>query len=296
VESSPSTEESRSALSGSGELARSVLFNNVLDTFKSITTNAITCKSTSRPSNPVVGQMIYQTDTNSILFWTGTSWSAPDATPIGTISAFGGVNLPAGYLWCDGTQQLIASYPKLWSTLGLNRYGVDTATQFYLPNLTSHLPRGAATTGGVVTTNNNNSHGHLTNASSANFTGSASNTLNESADHSHNFSALNTISLGGHNHSPQNASSNASSAVNNVAAGNTSSRNNPGHVHPVNITVGATDSGHAHTVNGSTTGGVNVNHTHNYTPSGNVTVTQGTIINNTTYVPAFVEVNYIIKT
>jgi len=294
VESSPSTEESRSALSGSGELARSVLFNNVLDTFKSITTNAITCKSTSRPPSPVIGQMIYQTDTNSILFWTGTSWSSTpaNATPAGTISAFGGVNLPGGYLWCDGLPQLKASYPTLWAALGVSRYAADTPTQFYTPNLTSHFPRGTATTGGAVTTNNNNAHNHNMNAYGASFTGTLGNTNTDGA-HNHNNNGASTSSTGGHNHN-NNGTTTTGGSNRNVAAGNTAGVPNAGHQHTAGGTSTSSTGDHNHNVNGastSSTGG----HNHSYTPSGNVPVTQGTVID-ATYVPAFVEVNYIIKT
>ena len=33
------------------------------------------CTSTTRPSNPYVGQMIYETDTNLLKIWLGSAWS-----------------------------------------------------------------------------------------------------------------------------------------------------------------------------------------------------------------------------
>lgn len=203
-----------------------------------------------------------------------------DATSSGIISAFGGVNLPVGYLWCDGTQQLIASYPKLWAALGVNRYGVDTATQFFLPNLTSHLPRGAATTGGAVTTNNNNTHGHGNNATNASFTGTTNNTGGRSADHTHGVNAGGTNGDGAGNTGVNNA--NTTRATGNLAVAAS------GHIHGT--------PGHNHALNGANTGGASADHSHGFTPAGNVAVTTGTVVDNTTYVPAFVEVNYIIKT
>lgn len=200
--------------------------------------------------------------------------------PTGTISAFAGTTLPSGYLWCDGAAQLKASYPDLYLVLGASRYAVDTATQFYTPNLTSHLPRGAATTSGVVTTNNNNTHGH---ANTASFTGTASSVSNDGAAHSHGVNAGSTNNDGAHGHNmgapSANANRGATGALLVVATVN--------HAH-------STGSGeHNHALNGANTGNANANHSHTYTPAGNVAVT---VTDNTTYVPAFVEVNYIIKT
>lgn len=38
------------------------------------------CTSTTRPTSPYEGQSIYQTDTDTVLFWDGTAWVAPYAT------------------------------------------------------------------------------------------------------------------------------------------------------------------------------------------------------------------------
>jgi microcystin-dependent protein len=228
--------------------------------------------------------------------------------PAGTIVMYGGTVLPDGYLWCDGSQQLIASYTSLFIALGVSRYGVDTATQFYLPNLTSRLPRGAATTGGVVTTNNNNTHGHGNNATTttpttianptqattnASFTGTASNTGDNTA-HTHGVNQGGTNNDGGSTTGVNNT--NATRATGNLSTAAS------GHVH------GAAN--HNHALNGANTNNANV-HSHTITASGNITVlngaitngaitmgtiTTGTVTDNLTYVPAFVEVNYIIKT
>ena len=32
------------------------------------------CTSSTRPTAPYTGQMIFETDTSAILFWNGTSW------------------------------------------------------------------------------------------------------------------------------------------------------------------------------------------------------------------------------
>ena len=255
-------EQVRFGLGDTGPLAQAVMNANVPAVMKQLTIGAVSCLSTRKPADPVAGQMIWETDTQQVRFWNGTAWVTPaNATPSGTISAFGGVSLPTGYLWCDGTQKLIASYPALFAALGVSRYGVDTATQFYLPNLTSHLPRGAATTGGAVVTNANNTPTITLNA-----TGVAVSTDN------------NATSLA-HNHSTNASTANVTTTPNGVSLlGNTSSRPAVNHTHPVNGASTSSDGGalahgHPNTVN----------------------VTQPTVVG-TAYVPAFVEVNYIIKT
>lgn len=35
------------------------------------------CTSVTRPSNPYIGQFIYETDTKALLVWSGTAWSIP---------------------------------------------------------------------------------------------------------------------------------------------------------------------------------------------------------------------------
>ena len=279
-------EQVRFGLSDTGPLAQAVMNANVSAVMKQLTIGAVSCLSTRKPADPVIGQMIWETDTQQVRFWNGTAWVTPaNATPSGAISAFGGVSLPTGYLWCDGTQQLIASYPALFAALGVSRYGADTATQFYLPNLTSHLPRGAATTGGAVATNNNNTHGHSANAGATN-TSSAGN-------HAHNVNGANTISVGGHSHNAPTASNAATGANNNVASGTATARPNAGHNHTVNVTVGSTGSGHDHSTNtASTFSNTGTDGDHNHS----VNAALITVTDNTTYVPAFVEVNYIIKT
>lgn len=241
----------------------------------------------------------------------------------GIITMYGGTVLPAGYLWCDGLPYDKAVYPGLFTALGVDRYGVDTATQFYLPNLTSHLPRGAATTGGVVTTNNNNTPTIVNNNTNLDHTHITIGT----GLHNHAVNGASTSSAGPHNHALNgantgNASANhthsattaATGANNNVAAGNTSGRPNTGHMH----NLGTSGDGAAHT-HGVNAGGTNNDGNHNHNNNGANTATDtgghghnmssaydlGLSLTNlshshantiNSYVPAFVEVNYIIKT
>jgi len=215
------------------------------------------------------------------------------ASVSGIISMYGGTVLPAGYLWCDGLPYDKAVYPGLFTALGVNRYGVDTATQFYLPNLTSHLPRGAATTGGAVTTNNNNTPNHSVNATTAN---AAAPTTNSDGNHNHSISAsAATAGGGGHGHNNNGANTGGPAGnINRGITGAVSAVATSGHTHGVNGASTSSNAEHNHTVNATAT--TNGDGAHNHSLSaGAITVTSGTI-NNAVYVPAFVEVNYIIKT
>lgn len=221
------------------------------------------------------------------------------ATPIaGIISMYGGTVLPAGYLWCDGSAYDKAVYPGLFTALGVNRYGVDTATQFFLPNLTSHLPRGAATTSGAVTTNNNNTPNHSVNATNAS---AAAPTTNSDGAHNHSISAAaqaaTGASTGGHGHNNNGANTgNPSSTLNRGATGTQAGTAASAHTHGVNGASTSSNAEHNHAMNAAAQANTNSDGAHNHTLSaGLITVTSGTI-NNAVYVPAFVEVNYIIKT
>ena len=205
--------------------------------------------------------------------------------PIGSIIPFGGVTLPNEFLWCDGSLVRKDKYARLFDVFGPNRYGTDTADEFYLPDLRDRFPRGATTTSGNATITNVNSHTHTLNAfnastslnaTTANFSGNAGNTGNESVVHSHAMS---------HNHNTGGPSQNF-----NRAAGN----------------AGCAGTNHTHGVGGSNSnnsGNQSANHYHGFTPSGNVSVTTGTASTTITagtnvsesHLPAYVSVNYIIK-
>ena len=235
--------------------------------------------------------------------------------PTGAIIAFGGTTLPASYLWCDGAQVSKTTYASLYAALGADRYGTDTSTLFFLPNLTSHLPRGAATTGGTVTTNNNNTHGHGNNATTTTATTVGNPTVNvtvtnvnnaTSLAHNHNNNGASTSSDGGHNHNNNGTTTTGGSATNRGATGAQASVANGAHQHTVGGTSTSSTGTHNHNVNGASTSsdGGTLAHSHANTATASATqgtvtmgtITTGTVIDNTTYVPAFVEVNYIIKT
>jgi microcystin-dependent protein len=89
------------------------------------------------------GRMVYVTDTGAILVGSGGAWVALNqgASPIGAITAFGGVTPPAGWLVCNGTARERTDFPALFATLG-TAYGAPTSTSFSLPDLQGRVPVG----------------------------------------------------------------------------------------------------------------------------------------------------------
>jgi microcystin-dependent protein len=67
------------------------------------------------------------------------------SVPVGAIWMFGAGTPPSGWLICDGSSQLIATYPNLFAVIG-TVYGGDGTTNFLLPNLMNRFPIGASGT------------------------------------------------------------------------------------------------------------------------------------------------------
>ena len=66
-------------------------------------------------------------------------------TPVGTIQAYGGTTLPAGWLLCNGAELLISAYPELYDVIG-DAFGTASDTDhFVLPDLRGEFLRGAGT-------------------------------------------------------------------------------------------------------------------------------------------------------
>ncbi|MFA5342094.1 MAG: phage tail protein, partial [Clostridia bacterium] len=61
--------------------------------------------------------------------------------PVGAIFPWPTESVPTGYLECDGSSQLIASYPQLYNVIGTS-YGRIAATHFYLPDYRGWFMRG----------------------------------------------------------------------------------------------------------------------------------------------------------
>lgn len=62
----------------------------------------------------------------------------------GVIKMFGGAVAPTGYLLCDGTSYLRATYPDLFAVIGTT-YGAADGTHFNVPDLRGRVPLGAGT-------------------------------------------------------------------------------------------------------------------------------------------------------
>jgi len=65
------------------------------------------------------------------------------AVPIGAIMPYAGINVPAGYLLCDGSEVEKAKFSKLFDVIG-NTYGTPTrgVNTFVLPDLRGRFPLG----------------------------------------------------------------------------------------------------------------------------------------------------------
>jgi len=64
--------------------------------------------------------------------------------PVGLIAPYGGASVPSGWLECDGSLELIATYPALAAILGTT-FGGDGVTNFGLPNLKGRTAVGLGT-------------------------------------------------------------------------------------------------------------------------------------------------------
>jgi microcystin-dependent protein len=106
--------------------------------------------------------------------------------PVGTILMFAGSTIPEGWLVCDGSLKLKATYPALSTLLG-NTYGTpEDEVDFILPNLCGRMPIG---TGQV-------DDGSLTTYTLGQKGGASkhTNSIQEMPPHSHRLTANNTNS------------------------------------------------------------------------------------------------------
>jgi microcystin-dependent protein len=87
-----------------------------------------------------------------------------DVIPSGTIFPFGGPNIPAGYLYCNGAAISRTTYAALFAAIG-TIWGVgDGATTFNIPDFQNMFLRGAGSAGlGAFEANTFGSHTHAVN-------------------------------------------------------------------------------------------------------------------------------------
>lgn len=73
---------------------------------------------------------------------------AANSTLSGEIKMYGGASAPSGYLLCDGTSYLRATYANLFTAIGTT-YGTADGTHFNVPDMRGRVPVGTGTgTGG----------------------------------------------------------------------------------------------------------------------------------------------------
>lgn len=85
---------------------------------------------------------------------TGTKASRDDhvhagssgAVPSGSLVAYGGTSAPTGWLLCDGSSYLRASYPDLFTAIG-TAYGSIDGSHFNVPDMQQRFPLGKAVSG-----------------------------------------------------------------------------------------------------------------------------------------------------
>lgn len=157
-------------------------------------------------------------------------------TPSGAIIAYGGVNIPAGWLLCDGTSYLIATYSNLAAALfdsgqSLYLYGSANGTHFNVPDLRGMFLRGNSFGG----TNDPDAGSRTTNNPGGSSSGSAPGSQQGFAtqDHSHSFSVCNQNGFPG----AFNASSNNSGVTGTYGTSGMNSGSISTETRPINVYV-----------------------------------------------------------
>lgn len=102
------------------------------------------------PQLPVTNPKVLTIDTSGNITPSAAPGTGPDESdvlpgfgliPSGAITAYGGTSAPAGYLLCDGSSLLRASYTNLFTAIG-TAYGAADGTHFNLPDLRGQFLRG----------------------------------------------------------------------------------------------------------------------------------------------------------
>jgi microcystin-dependent protein len=74
----------------------------------------------------------------------------PSQVPVGVVSAFAGVNAPAGWLMCAGQAVSRTEYSALFNALSTTYGSGDGSTTFNLPDLRGRVPAGVDNMGGTA--------------------------------------------------------------------------------------------------------------------------------------------------
>jgi microcystin-dependent protein len=128
-----------------------------------------------------------------------------DLIPAGVIVPYGGASAPTGWLLCDGSSKLRASFAALFTAIGTT-YGSADGSHFTLPDLTGRVPAGKEASATRLTSGGGGVDGGTLGAvggtqthtltlaqSAAHDHGGA--TGNDSPDHTHSYSQTNVDNL-----------------------------------------------------------------------------------------------------
>lgn len=99
--------------------------------------------SLTMPELPAVTSLLTIDSTGNIV----GSISATAVNLPGSIIMYGGAAAPSGYLLCDGSSVLRATYPDLFTAIG-TAYGTADGTHFNVPDFRGIFPRGVTGTSG----------------------------------------------------------------------------------------------------------------------------------------------------
>ena len=140
-------EQVRFGLGDTGPLAQAVMNANIPALQKQLTIGAVSCLAARKPADPVVGQMVYETDTQLIKFWNGSAWIVPVASsvPTGSLNPFAGSAAPTGWLLCDGSAVNRVTYAALFAVTSTAYGAGDGSTTFNVPDLRGRVIVGSGT-------------------------------------------------------------------------------------------------------------------------------------------------------
>lgn len=106
------------------------------------------CTSTTRPTAPYTGQLIFETDTFKLQFWNGSAWQGAVSAPAGTVEAYAGSTAPTGWLLCAGQAVSRSTYADLFAVVSTTYGTGDGSTTFNLPDLRGRVAAGKDDMGG----------------------------------------------------------------------------------------------------------------------------------------------------
>lgn len=218
-------------------------------------------------------------------------------SPVGTIMIYSGTTVPTGYMIADGSSLSRTDYPELYKVLGTT-YGSADSTHFNLPNLSGRTVVGLSTsdndfktlgqTGGeknvTLTVSQLPSHTHT-------FTGSASQTGDESNTHYHTFTGTTDSSsvIGSFSTLITSDGVLASGVFSKGSFSATLAKPSTGT--DLGVVTYSFNSKHTHTFTGTTVS--TTTHTHTVTPSGTNSQTGGGSSHNN--MQPYIAMYYIIK-